>query len=63
MHFVFVKNAVDYYTLIVTLFTKQILTKMFEDNELTEEEKSEFEEQIKRIENKKEFLVKNSCFN
>jgi len=61
-HYLFMKNTVDYYTLIVEIFTKQVLTKMLEDNKITEEEKKEFEKQIKQIENKQKCLCDNALF-
>lgn len=61
-HYVFMKNTVDYYTLLVEIFTKQILTKMLEDNKITEDEKREFEMQIKQIENKQKTLCNNALF-
>jgi len=61
-HYVFMKNTVDYYTLLVEIFTKQVLTKMLEDNKITEDEKREFEMQIKQIENKQKTLCDNALF-
>ena len=48
-HYVFVKNCVDYYTLIVDFFTKTVLTNIIEDNKITKKEKEDFEEGVTKI--------------
>lgn len=61
-HYLFIKNTVDYYTLTVKIFTQQVLTKMLEDNEITEEERAAFEKQIKEIEDKQKCMSENALF-
>ena len=61
-HYLFIKNAVEYYTLIVEIFTNQVLTHMLDDDKITEDEEKTFEKHIKQIENKQKNLSKNVPF-
>ena len=61
-HYQFLKNTVDYYTLIVKIFTQPVLTQMLEDNKITNEEHLAFKNHIRQIENKRTLLNENSLF-
>ena len=48
-HYIFVKNCVDFYTLIVNFFTKTVLTNIVGDEEITKQEQETFDDNVKKI--------------
>lgn len=48
-HYQFVKNTVDFYTLIVKFFSEKILTQIIEDQQVTPAERNSFKRQIDAI--------------
>lgn len=61
-HFLFVKNTCDYYNLITTLFKEKILTRIVEDNEISDEEYSAFYDQILHLDREKKNLESLTVF-
>lgn len=60
VHYQFVKNVFDFYTIATNFFKNPVLTSIIEDMQVTEEEKNEFnsnieniKDSIKRVEEKK----------
>lgn len=49
-HYIFVRNCMDYYKLIVDFFTKTVLTDIIKDNKITASENQYFENSVKQIE-------------
>ena len=62
MHYVFVRNAFDYYTMLVNFFTEPILTKIVEDNEITPDEREMFENERSAIEQQTKLLENTAIF-
>lgn len=62
MHYVFVRNALDYYTMIVKFFTEPILTNIIADNKVTPEEKTDFHAKVAQIEKQTKLLEDTSMF-
>ncbi len=61
-HFIFVKNACDYYTLVKRFYTQPILTNIVEDSQVTDKERQQFLNAVKEINDKKTLLTENTIF-
>ena len=62
MHYIFVKNVFDYYTMIVKFFTEPILTNIVADNKVTIEEEKTFKMKVNQIEQHTKLLEDTSVF-
>ena len=61
-HYTFVMNTFDYYNTIVKIFTTPILTNIVSDDQVTDEEKRDFESKCKMIEAKTQELAHIAVF-
>lgn len=62
VHYTFVRNAFDYYTLITKFFTSGILANIFDDHQVTDEEKHLLKNKIAEIENSQKLLEAKTVF-
>lgn len=62
MHYIFVRNACDYYTMIVRFFTEPILTNIMADNKVTSEEQRAFRAKVAQIKDQTKLLEDTSMF-
>ena len=61
-HYLFIKNAHDFYILISHFFTKPYLTEMFYNEHVSEEVQAFFDAGIAQIENKLDTVRENMIF-
>ena len=62
MHYIFVRNAFDYYTMIVKFFTEPILTNIVADNQVTPVEKRAFSMKSNQIKKQIKLLEDTAVF-
>ena len=62
MHYIFVRNVFDYYTMIVKFFTEPILTNIVADNKVTEAEKKDFKTKENQIRQHIQLLETSAVF-
>ena len=62
MHYTFVRNVFDYYTILVAFFTRPILTNIVKDNKVTAEEKNGFNDEVNQIKEQTKLLESSAVF-
>lgn len=62
MHYIFIRNAFDYYTTIVKFFTEPVLTNIVADNKVTDAERRAFNMKVSQIKQQTKKLEASAVF-